>query len=886
MAASHVVSNHSEPFTELWAVLGKAGSSPTERASAYQALAGSLKGEVSPEFINALTNQYKKIITLVMYSVAHTPACGDDAGNIIGALCSVRYKKPVEKSMLTRALWCLSSQNFHSYQICHSVPQVVTLATEIILEHGFGSLAVESLNVFRRIHQQCPKEFGLVVSMWYRGVIVLMNCKAAKFQRKAHSFAIMFESSIASNNYLVGYLCKELKERVIAAMLGYMEERGKDPILIMNIWSHFVTVLGNALHKHSSFLNEMLRVVEIGFKHKVFLVQIAAYSAWRVLINNFSIEMDRLTQQRRLRLLLMPLLASAVKDKHEQVETARLLTWWHLIRKLGPNREILFNQVCVPFLLFCLGVDPKLDLSKLPSVLADLGSWTHPTPLSLPPPDRLPTNQNKENLPAPRCPTGQGKTGSLEHGFSGRAGRLLTMLSSSSPGKKSDRLYQNTPKLGLVMSACQAVLQFVDSDVTLHGSLLDTDGGSCVVYPKNAVPFEVVQFLTVFLDGALLYMVHYAKEVKDGSVESLVKSLFPVFLGTIKRESATDAKTASHLVALLTSMLKWEAVTTNVSTSTRMELLSQLITLPPPLTSVITTTHGPMYWSSVAHELINMASTEHNHPRFQSSWCKVVELSACHSGGPASLATFSELCTHLDRFVTTFDPDCPKKHTPSATFHRMWISVGQKFIGAVKETSQVNEGTALDPNFATARRILKFPFLHRVFCNSERPMMSVTFETWKEVYDTFCLHCSLVVKDPNHCAELVCKDIYDSYGQNVRGSSTTLDKSETVNFDWYQNTVGQALTHVLTKFNWTHLRSSVPGEGVGGRGGGKGGREGGVKTVQPLISVLSWQLATLWDTVQRSPMQIGHLSSPYTLMETVTLLYSDLPSQGSHPHHH
>ena len=103
----------------------------------------------------------------------------------------------------------------------------------------------------------------------------------------------------------------------------------------------------------------------------------------------------------------------------------------------------------------------------------------------------------------------------------------------------------------------------------------------------------------------------------------------------------------------------------------------------------------------------------------------------------------------------------------------------------------------------------------------------------------------------------------------MRGSSTTLDKSETVNFDWYQNTVGQALTHVLTKFNWTHLRSSVPGEGLVGRGGVKGGREGGggggrggggggVKTVQPLISVLSWQLATLWDTVQRvSPSSLA-----------------------------
>ena len=36
------------------------------------------------------------------------------------------------------------------------------------------------------------------------------------------------------------------------------------------------------------------------------------------------------------------------------------------------------------------------------------------------------------------------------------------------------------------------------------------------------------------------------------------------------------------------------------------------------------------------------------------------------------------------------------------------------------QMSQVNEGTALDPNFATARRILKFPFLYRVFYNSEK----------------------------------------------------------------------------------------------------------------------------------------------------------------------
>ena len=117
--------------------------------------------------------------------------------------------------------------------------------------------------MFLRINQQCPKEFGLVASMWYKGIIVLLECKVAKFQRKAYSFAVPFESAVASNTYLVCYLTKELKDHVISSMIGYMEERGKDPILILNIWSHFVCVLRQALHKHSSFLNEMLRVVEL-----------------------------------------------------------------------------------------------------------------------------------------------------------------------------------------------------------------------------------------------------------------------------------------------------------------------------------------------------------------------------------------------------------------------------------------------------------------------------------------------------------------------------------------------------------------------------------------------------------------------------------------------
>ncbi len=59
-----------------------------------------------------------------------------------------------------------------------------------------------------------------------------------------------------------------------------------------------------------------------------------------------------LVSRKRLKLLLMPLLRSAVKKKTEGVEDARLRAWWHLILALGHSRLQHFNQVCIIIALF------------------------------------------------------------------------------------------------------------------------------------------------------------------------------------------------------------------------------------------------------------------------------------------------------------------------------------------------------------------------------------------------------------------------------------------------------------------------------------------------------------------------------------------------------
>ena len=167
-------------------------------------------------------------------------------------------------------------------------------------------------------------------------------------------------------------------------------------------------------------------------------------------------------------------------------------------------------QVCVPFLLFCLGMDPKLDMSKLSTVLADLGSRPAGAVTSAPATlsshgtaeDRV--SLGKENVPrtpqdhAPLSghPAGQEKTPSGLDGPAASAGKVLSLLASPSPSpskKKSDR-YQSTPKLALVLSGCHAVLQFLGKKEVIQGSLLET--GIHVQYMCSTLYVHVLLYST------------------------------------------------------------------------------------------------------------------------------------------------------------------------------------------------------------------------------------------------------------------------------------------------------------------------------------------------------------------------------------------------------
>ena len=84
----------------------------------------------------------------------------------------------------------------------------------------------------------------------------------------------------------------------------------------------------------------------------------------------------------------------------------------------------------------------------------------------------------------------------------------------------------------------------------------------------------------------------------------------------------------------------------------------------------------------------------------------------------------------------------------------------------------------------------------------------------------------------------------------ARVDSGQFDKTEIIKFDMYQNAVALALIRILHRLNWGRLKMSAE-EGSEGGGGGSRAKEAAAKSIQSLTGLLSWQLATMWDTVQR-----------------------------------
>ncbi|KAK5644524.1 hypothetical protein RI129_005824 [Pyrocoelia pectoralis] len=129
-------------------------------------------------------------------------------------------------------------------------------------------------------------------------------------------------------------------------------------------WSDLVKFLlkcfGKVIHSCVDLMNSILKIVEGAFRSHSLDDRYYAYDCWKDLINNYSLDMDRLRAPKQMILLTTPL-KSNVSTSNPRINYKRFEVWVHLINKIQQD-SLLYLKT---FLFVCFSDDKKMNVEHL-----------------------------------------------------------------------------------------------------------------------------------------------------------------------------------------------------------------------------------------------------------------------------------------------------------------------------------------------------------------------------------------------------------------------------------------------------------------------------------------------------------------------------------------
>lgn len=638
-----------------------------------------------------------------------------------------------DKGVCTRALWCLAKQNLDNAIIKSQLGSIL-LSLESVITKDLQSITVdhEALNVIERLLQQVPKsDLIKTADSWSKLVFPMLVSSAAKVRERA--LAVMstgLEHLISSQDKVVKILLPMLKGCLLKEFPKLCSE--KKELFVLKCWCCIVPILGETLHKGGSLINEMLKLVEQGFRNQSVEVQVMSFSAWNILIDNFALSSDVLCSSRRVKLIMTPLRNLAVKERNEAVETARLSTWWHYVCSLGPQVQELFEQVCTPLLQFIFGtaVDQMSSLK---------------------------TREGLSELKCPPTPTNS---------------KFMTDMMAETPKSSIRRSLRDvgTPKTPTVLNAsfakmtkqklltqgCQILLELLTmNDDELNGNLnliTSLERLQTVIFKK---PENFKKHSCLLMNAVREGFKALGQELS----EPLAAKIWSLLVARINQllEKGSSADFSEMLLPLLAVLQ--DLVDSNVlAPSLQLKMLCDLSSLQAEALShhmaALHSKDNPQGSPALLlvqllfmpHLLENIWENERLHLTFE-------HLINCGmkaaSGHLLFLKTVLNLLEKASSSILKRD-----------ALWRLWIFVAEQIIKYIQKTNDVNQGDALEHDFSTLYLVLQFPMKHLLNASLSQDLVKESSKTVAELYRSFSRAASLVpTAETNICCEELCYKI-------------------------------------------------------------------------------------------------------------------------------
>uniref|UniRef100_A0A8C0GVF2 Replication timing regulatory factor 1 n=1 Tax=Chelonoidis abingdonii TaxID=106734 RepID=A0A8C0GVF2_CHEAB len=614
--------------------------------------------------------------------------------------------KTSDKNTRTRALWVISKQTFPSEIVGKEVPSIISTLETILTKGDVYSMAVEyeALNVVIRLMEQTPTQMGEEVVRWAKLIIPMVVHSAHKVQLRGAAALEMGMPLLLQKQQEVAVITEHLMTTKVISELQKLFS-AKNETYVLKLWPLFVKLLGKTLHRSGSFINSLLQLEELGFRSGSPVVKKIAFIAWKSLIDNFALNPDILCSAKRLKLLMQPL--SSIHVRTEALALTKLEVWWYLLVRLGPQLPANFEQVCVPLIQSTLSVDSSVVPQGTPSRSYPFGSPVTP---------RINLNSSVSGIIV--IPSIQ------------LLGIEMLLHFLMGPEVLA---FSKQNKLVLSLEPLQYPLISSSSFFCKHASTL-----------INAVQEGFIAI---------------GKEVPDAMLNIIWKHIIGFVKSAIESGNKKERQ-GSEMLTVLLQALK------NIVTSSTLPVQKTLSLIEITIKELPSKVLGSPAYQVANMDLLNgtpaLFLIQLSFRNNLLEWCVTDErfflnlevLVGCVLSGPTSPLAFSES-------VFCIINQCAKQVENKEHLWRMWSIVVNPLTEWINQTSEVNQGDALEHNFNAVYSALLLPISH-IFPIQEFPQPTVKslLRTWSELYRTFARCAALVATaEENLCCEELCAKI-------------------------------------------------------------------------------------------------------------------------------
>ncbi|KAK9767659.1 Translation machinery-associated protein 22, variant 2 [Basidiobolus ranarum] len=263
-------------------------------------------------------------------------------------------------------------------------PMSSTLVDAVIFAsrstHKSVTIQNEALTALDVLFKQVPYAASSEARSWLLPVVNYSINPISGLRARALQVIQTALMDLIKNHDKIGSILDEFMNTHFSDFVMNLNEllSSNEEIYVIQVWGAVVAFLGRKLHR-TTVLNSLLKVMEKCFNTKKAEVRYAAFQSWKYLIYNFSLN-GHLFHDKRIKLIMVPLLNCFNYEKNKNVKLSCLKTWTGLVYIFGDSLTKFFDKVFVPVIKFTLSDDAE-DIRQLGfSIVDSLLSWEGRSP--------------------------------------------------------------------------------------------------------------------------------------------------------------------------------------------------------------------------------------------------------------------------------------------------------------------------------------------------------------------------------------------------------------------------------------------------------------------------------------------------------------------------